>query len=152
ERAGSDGCAYRHGVEHAGEMMVSRIVCLTGDLERTLDSGKGMAYSWCFDFCMDGHGVPSVVTGGQMTVVNAWTMQRLASSSLKPFSDCNTAEASVASAAARNRSISGAVPSSMATASPAYQGLVPTPPSAMRMKSIRSSTTLATTAADTKAN
>src|SRR5690606_10258167 len=95
ERAGSDGCAYRHGVEHAGEMMVSRIVCLTGDLERTLDSGKGMAYSWCFDFCMDGHGVPSVVTGGQMTVVNAWTMQRLASSSLKPFSDCNTAEASV---------------------------------------------------------
>ena len=96
------------------------------------------------------HFLSLIVFGGAAAEFLLWP--RFASSTLKPFSLCGRASRRAASAASRKCSSSAVFPSKAFSASRDRQGLVPTPPKAMRMRVILPCSTLATTAADAKAN
>ena len=80
-------------------------------------------------------GCVSVMPTG-WTTVSARTMQRFASSTLKPFSLAGCASFNAASAARRKGAASAVCPSSTCSASRERHGTVPTPPSATRARSI----------------
>src|SRR5262249_61550863 len=87
-----------------------------------------------------------------VAVRSACVRQRLASSILNLFSLCGFAARSAASAAWRKELSFAGLPASAASASEERQGLVPTPPSAMRARVMLPLAIVSTTAADARAN
>src|SRR5262245_36788271 len=87
-----------------------------------------------------------------VAIRSACVRQRLASSILNVFSLCGVAARSAASAALRKALSFAGLPVSAPSASADRQGLVPTPPSAMRAYVMLPLAIVSTTAADARAN